>query len=478
MAIKTNESYAYWLQPLNASGIPGKKSRPRTVNALGPDGSSDDGPPGFVSFTPFVDKYGLFSIENIAVQNNLNIEGATEIHCVVYYVDEVSPGDGVSLPAVNDTDLTLTWPGGGDAGVHDYVLINDSSNASLTAENSPPPVWGKFARNCLPDDDVIYVVDATGFPTAGPFDIYFRRSPEGMRVIQGQGSNVWTVDRSSSFGRFFYYAGDDLFWYPTGGTAGDPIRKYEIGHLELNESLELVLERKDTGDSRPGRASLNSYMTAHASGKKVYLVKVRHFSMAIRKDALVASVQSVSGLPQQMDMVLPSACVCACSVALKNYYGYGPWTTVNVSEPYSEAAQDNPPSPGLRTLSGGAYIIPINGDLEVVSDGPVMRIQDSASIRCIYGEVETAPTGASLIVHVHVKAPTDVSWTEIESFTISAGAKLSYDASSANIPSARSMPFVHTWPTPVLLQDGLLMVSISQVGSTVAGANLRVYVQT
>lgn len=492
MAVLTNQSYAYYTVPVNTTGIPGKKSTARPSDALGPDGTTDDGPPGVVTFRPFVDKYGIFSIDSIACQNNINIAGATSILAILLFVDETQPGIGAPITAeidilANQPTVPLpTNPDGLVAG--DYVLLNDERTGLVdsTPGSGGPPKVAHLTKAVGVTDNVIYIDDPTGFPNDGhAFDVYFGDAGEGVRVIDGFGTQIWTVLRpipGNEPNPLVHVIGATVSWYPT-PTGGQLMRKYECG-LVIDDNGTLKIQRHFP----PDPAVDNSYFEYSAQTHQIlddrsnplrwYKLQIQHFSLQIKSDS--PNVDPNTHLPGRFDMVIPSACVVACMVAVQNYYGFSPFTVFPLNRDYPGVFDfDEPPSPGLRTLTGASYELPIGGDLSVGTDVPLPRqVQANESIRCIYAVVRNAPTGDNVQIRVKLRTTPSGTYQELEILTILAGHMYSFDETGDNTPADRRMPYGEHWPLPPLLQQNTLGVDVVNVGSTTPGTDCIVYIET
>jgi hypothetical protein len=179
----------------------------------------------------------------------------------------------------------------------------------------------------------------------------------------------------------------------------------------------------------------------------------------------------------------------------------------------------NKARPGLRTMGGAAYTnLGVLGTL-TLGQTAISRVSIQAweTIRCVYAKVSSAPIGADLIINVVYIAADGVSCGLVDQVTIPAGSFCSYNVLTP--PDGQQMPY-HTnwntlsphqldWPpnkltklTSALDSNGNLQLPItqdptnyvifapdgstrgsldfiiSQIGSSVAGSNLVVTVQT
>jgi hypothetical protein len=130
-------------------------------------------------------------------------------------------------------------------------------------------------------------------------------------------------------------------------------------------------------------------------------------------------------------------------VGVANNFGYSPftvWPLAHHSEPFM---------PGNRTCNGGAYTFQIPGALAVAENVSIpMRVQDSASIRCIYAYVQTPTTDGQSAYLVKVSRDDGASWEPLEYMGIGQkipdGWKNTYDSivdDGYGKPATRRLPY-------------------------------------
>ena len=142
----------------------------------------------------------------------------------------------------------------------------------------------------------------------------------------------------------------------------------------------------------------------HAAGIRFFKLDSKTFTFSVKKGFF-----RTPGLPARIEAKLPSACVVAAVVGVANNFGYGPFTTFPLghhSEPFM---------PGDRTCNGGAYTFQIPGALAVADTVVIpMRVQDSASIRCIYAYVQMPTTDGQSAYRVKVSRDDGATWELLE----------------------------------------------------------------
>lgn len=489
--ILTNQAYAYWLVPLNTTGIPGQKSVARTVNSLGPDGTTDDGVAGIVTYTPVVLKYGIITLTDIAVQDNRNVQGITELFCASVYVDETDLGKPVTMGAVDGTTDPIPFtPGDSGIGIGDFVVWNDPAETAIAGGPQGPPVTTPLTSSLTDTQNVMYVQDPTGYPLSA-FDVYFNDgTQEGVTVIGGFGTSVWQITRGAHGTPISSHTVGTLAeWYPP--PAGSfTCRSYECNQVIENPvgSGHLFLQRHYPPDPRtPIRAYFETFRVPHLAGIQVFKLKVQHDSL---KTKFGGPQTGPNGLPVTFPIALQSACVVATLLTVGNYYGYGPFTTYPLASPLSTDPKTLPPAPGLRTLNGSTYTIPVSGVLAPGTDvSQPLQIDVNESIRCIYAAVKSPPSGGADVINVKLRPPASSlnptpSYQLLEQLTIAGGATFSYDPTSTNTPADRATPYGAgagaldvAWPFPTLFQQATISIDVVSVG-TVSGVDLLVYLGT
>jgi hypothetical protein len=115
------------------------------------------------------------------------------------------------------------------------------------------------------------------------------------------------------------------------------------------------------------------------------------------------------GLPARAEAKLPSACVVAGLVGVANHFGFGPYTVFPLSH-HSE-----PFMPSDRTCNGGAYTFQIPGALAIATNVAIpMRVQDPASIRCIYAYLQQGTSDGQSAYLMKISRDDGATWETLE----------------------------------------------------------------
>ncbi len=157
-------------------------------------------------------------------------------------------------------------------------------------------------------------------------------------------------------------------------------------------SGNFVIQREWPGVD-PGFATFGTFRCAHAKGIRFFKLDYKIFTYSVKKGFF-----RTPGIPARVEAKLPSACVVAMLVGVANHFGFGPFTVWPLSH------HNEPFMPGDRTCSGGAYTFQIPGPLAVQDTVAIpMKVQDPASIRCIYAYLQrgTSDGQSAYLVKAH-----------------------------------------------------------------------------
>ena len=190
-------------------------------------------------------------------------------------------------------------------------------------------------------------------------------------------------------------------------------RRYECAQIigpgaegDVVPSGNFQFQRKTPADTRVdwAWASFETLRSPHSAGIRFFKLDSKTFTYSVKKGFF-----RTPGLPARIEASLPTACVVAAVVSVANNFGYGEFRTFPLghhSEPYM---------PGDRTCNGGAYTFQIPGALAVADTVVIpMRVQDSASIRCIYAYVQVPTTDGQSAYRVKVSRDDCATWELLE----------------------------------------------------------------
>jgi hypothetical protein len=101
--------------------------------------------------------------------------------------------------------------------------------------------------------------------------------------------------------------------------------------------------------------------------------------------------------------------VVAMLVGVGNHFGFGPFTVWPLSH------HNEPFMPGDRTCSGGAYTFQIPGPLAIADTVAIpMKVQDAASIRCIYAYLQRGTSDGQSAYLVKISRDGGATWEPLE----------------------------------------------------------------
>lgn len=475
--------------------------------------------PGTVTFTPFMDIYGMLSLKDIRVSA---------------WSDANSSGDVVPfVPLRTPLFKSRLDPTSGAPTQDERNVRGVSQDARLEAGANLTRTWVLFfekivellrrvvsrsrrlhATVCFIDETVtdqvwaeVQAVDAV----TDPVIVANLIPPLLMRSTPATGLPPYPRN---------WAVGDYVVWNDPVRSAVDLTRwRYECGQITAISETGVWTIRRHWPESTPGnRATFGSYMEAHAK-VRLYRIEVAHFTYEIVENAfMVDSDGQLSGVPKRWDITLPHAAVVAVYMAAENSSGIGPATEVNCSYPYTNIISLLPPAPGLRTHVGAAYWFEEPGTIALRTrpEGSTLnfyptlpiRIQDWATIRTMYGFLGTPSSDLTVRVKM-LRAAERIPgvplygaqpWRDLEDLVWASGEISSADGGfgplgTGNPPNLRRMPLCEqqlfywdpedlgdpdyvkkAWPVPVMEADGWLTFDIVSMAG--APADLTVVIQT
>jgi len=188
-----------------------------------------------------------------------------------------------------------------------------------------------------------------------------------------------------------------------------------------------------------GQATFETLRCAHLAGIRFYKLDQKTFTFSVRKGFF-----RTPGLPARVEAKLPSACIVAALAGVANHFGYGPFTVCPLSR------HNEPYMPGLRTCNGGAYTFQVPGSLTVQENVVIpMKVQDAASVRCIYGYLQQGTTDGQSAFLVKISRDDGATWEPLEYMGIAQSLpdayKNTYDflvnKEGYGLPSTRRLPY-------------------------------------
>jgi hypothetical protein len=187
------------------------------------------------------------------------------------------------------------------------------------------------------------------------------------------------------------------------------------------------------------QATFGTLKCAHQPGIRFYKLDQKTFTFSVKKGFF-----RTPGLPARVEAKLPSACIVAAVVGVANHFGYGPYPVFPLSH------HNEPFMPGDRTCSGGAYTFQIPGPLTVAENVAIpLKVQDAASIRCIYAYLQQGTTDGQSAYLVKISRDGGATWEPLEYMGIAQSLptayKNTYDFLVNNegygLPATRRLPY-------------------------------------
>jgi hypothetical protein len=210
--------------------------------------------------------------------------------------------------------------------------------------------------------------------------------------------------------------------------------------LQIEQEIVLVTGTNSDSSSIVTRGAQGTTAVAYASAVLAYQLG--------ESVVIVPFIKSFFGSPASGDwsytVALPNVRLASAELFMTNALGEGA-TTIN---PYTGTIDS-----GLRTLAGGQYSFQITGYLAIQTNAaPAIVVDADRSVRDIYAIVNTAPTGAAIILQINRNGAAYVS------VQIPAGATISNVAGGFGLPALRA--------------GDQLSLNITGVGTTVPGSDL------
>lgn len=307
--------------------------------------------------------------------------------------------------------------------------------------------YATLTVNDLAVPENAYVVTEANFlvPSIDETDV-------GLHGLGTATSSTYTASvggQNSRFGKTMR-TGDYVLW-------NDPTNGYECDFVsDIDASGNMTLVRQDPF-AGPGTAFFGSPRTAHpaigGSQVKLFRLEPKVFTGSISQNIYGTSA-TPSGLPQQWSWAWPNKCAAAALGQTVGLFGNSSLGTVNLAPgvivkkvpPNDQPSggyvpNGSPKAPGLRTMSGAAYVnLSASGTLEVgTTAAQRIQVQSWSSIRCVTATVLTPSTTDQVKIHVVWISPDFSTVGLIDTLLIDPNSYVNY--SSSDPPNARQMPY-------------------------------------
>ena len=258
-----------------------------------------------------------------------------------------------------------------------------------------------------------------------------------------------------------FEVGDFVVFNDEAQDAANPGRRsYECAQITAINANQFTFQRAYPGVPS-GQATFGTLRCAHQAGIRFYKLDRKIFTFSVKKGFF-----RTPGLPARIEAKLPSACIVAAVAGVANHFGYGPFTVFPLSH------HNEPFMPGDRTLNGGAYTFQIPGPLAVQDNVAIpMKVQDAASIRCIYAYLQQGTSDGQSAYLVKISRDGGATWEPLEYMGIAQSIptpfKTTYDylvEQGYGRPETRRLPYhdfgivlaqaVTAGPNPQTVQTG------------------------
>ena len=201
-----------------------------------------------------------------------------------------------------------------------------------------------------------------------------------------------------------FQVGDFVVFNDEAQDAANPGRRsYECAQITGINANQFTFQRAYAGVPS-GQATFGTLRCAHQAGIRFYKLDRKIFTFSVKKGFF-----RTPGLPARIEAKLPSACIVAAVAGVANHFGYGPFTVFPLSH------HNEPFMPGDRTSNGGAYTFQIPGPLAVQENVAIpIKVQDAASIRCIYAYLQQGTTDGQSAYLVKISRDGGATWEPLE----------------------------------------------------------------
>jgi len=235
-----------------------------------------------------------------------------------------------------------------------------------------------------------------------------------------------------------FRVGDFIVFNDEAADANNPGRRcYECAQITEISGGNFTIQRAYPGVPA-GQATFGTLLCPHLAGIRFYKLDLKIFTFSVKKGFF-----RTPGLPARVEAKLPSTCIVAAVAGVANNFGYGPFTV------FPRSHHNEPYMPGDRTCNGGAYTFQIPGALAVQDDVAIpMKVQDAASIRCIYAYLQQGTIDGCTGFLVKISRDGGATWEQLEVIGIGQAAptayKTTYDflvSQGYGLPATRRLPY-------------------------------------
>jgi hypothetical protein len=364
---------------------------------------------------------------------SIDIEGRTTTGSMYDLIAGPKPADVTASPVPDETIIDTGVPGV----VTGTPLLSDYGSFAIDNLEIQPDASGN--QNIVSAHEVamaLYYVDELATDLWASLDAAIDKDTDPVTV---------SCTVSPATARVFR-VGDFVVFNDEAADLDNPGRRsYECAQIvgpgnkgDVVPSGNFVIQRAWPGVD-PGFATFGTFRCTHAKGIRFFKLDQKTFTYSVKKGFF-----RTPGLPARVEAKIPSACVIAALIGVANNFGYSPFTVFPLSH------HGEPFMPGDRTCNGGAYTFQIPGSLTAAESVPIpMRVQDAASIRCIYAYLQKGTSDGQSAYLVKVSRDNGATWEPLEYMGIaqSAGTPLrnTYDflveTEGYGKPATRRLPY-------------------------------------
>ena len=364
---------------------------------------------------------------------SIDIQGRTTTDSMYDLVAGPKPADVVPEPAAEEVLIDTGVPGV----LNGVPRLGDYGTFAIDDMTVEPDASGN--ANIVGAHEItlaLYYVDELATDLWASIDT-------GLDAATDPATLVCTVNPDTQ--RVFRVGDFVIFNDESADPANPGRRSYECAQIigpgapgDVVPSGEFHLQRTYPGVPE-GQATFGTLRCAHLAGIRFYKLDQKTFTFSVRKGFF-----RTPDLPARIEAKLPSACIVAALAGVANHFGYGPFTVFPLSR------HNEPFMPGLRTCNGGAYTFQVPGPLTVQENVVIpMKVQDAASIRCVYAYLQRGTTDGQSAFLVKISRDGGATWEPLEYMGIAQALpdayKTTFDFLVNNegygLPATRRLPY-------------------------------------